>query len=95
MRLANMGLCCLSSVRIWLLAAATSTDSTHCCLGCLQAMQLLSQYVANPSPYFLTAAADSGSGPAMEWALQHWFAQFSAVTAFSKAHVLQMHDALK
>jgi hypothetical protein len=51
--------------------------------------------VANPSPYFLTAAADSGSGAGMEWALQHWFAQFSAVTAFSKAHALQLHDALK
>jgi hypothetical protein len=61
----------------------------------LQALQLLSHHVGNPSPHFLTAAADSGSGPAMEWALQHWFAQFSAVTAFSNAHVLQMHDALK
>lgn len=67
------------------------------CIVCsgVQAMQLLSHYVANPSPYFLTAAADSGSGAGMEWALQHWFAQFSAVTAFSKAHALQLHDALK
>lgn len=58
-------------------------------------MQLLSQYVANPSPYFLTAAADSGSGAGMEWALQQWFGQFSAVTAFSRGHVQQLHDALK
>jgi hypothetical protein len=58
-------------------------------------MQLLGQLVANPSPYFLTAAADSGSGPAMEWVLKHWFTQFSAITAFSRAHVAQMHDALK
>lgn len=58
-------------------------------------MQLLSQFVSNPSPYFLTAAADSGSGAAMEWALKHWFSQFSAITAFSRAHVAQMHDALK
>jgi hypothetical protein len=66
------------------------------CLPPPQAMQLLAPYVSNPSPSFLTAAADSGSGAAMQWALQHFFAQFNAVCAFrSRAHLLQMHDALK
>jgi hypothetical protein len=63
--------------------------------GHVQVMQLLGQHCRNPSALFLTAAADSGSGGAMECALQQWFGQFNAVTAYCRAHTMQLHDALR
>jgi hypothetical protein len=63
--------------------------------GHVPAMQLLAHYCRNPGPLFLTAAADSGSSDAMQFALEHWFAQANALTAYSRAHTLQLHEALR
>lgn len=63
--------------------------------GHLEAMKLLKSLVGQPNSTLLSAAADSGSGAAMEWALGFWFEQFNAVTPFGPPHVRQMHDALR
>lgn len=63
--------------------------------GHLETMKLLKNLVGQPDSCFLIAAADSGNGPAMEWALGFWFEQFNAVTAFGPPHIRQMHDALR
>lgn len=63
--------------------------------GHLEALKLLQHHVDQPSSSFLTAAADSGNGAVMDWALGFWFGQFNAVTQFGPPHVRQMHDALR
>lgn len=63
--------------------------------GHLEAMTLLKQHVGQPNSSFLSAAADSGNGAAVDWALGFWFGQFNAVTPFGPPHVRQMHDALR